>query len=133
MARTAATLVTLPPDAPDKPALGSPCNGCGVCCAAELCPLGRVIFRKSRGPCPALTWRTAEQRHDCGLVVAPKKHLPRLPRRLEPLFVRLARRWIAAGIGCDSDVIAEPLPANPAAAAENSPRDAEANQGESNT
>jgi len=26
--------------APAKPALGEPCNGCGVCCAAEPCPVG---------------------------------------------------------------------------------------------
>jgi len=126
-----ARIVTLPSDAPDKPALGSPCNGCGLCCAAELCPLGRVVLRKSRGPCPALTWRPAEKRHDCGLVVAPKKHLPRLPRLIEPLFVRFARRWIAVGIGCDSDVLVEPLPANPAAAAENAPQNARTTPGKS--
>ena len=116
-----ARIITLPQEAPDKPALGAPCNGCGLCCAAELCPLGRVAFRKSRGPCPALAWQAADRRHVCGLVVAPRAHLPRLPRFLAPLFVRLARRWIAAGIGCDSDVSAGILPANPAVAAENAP------------
>jgi len=115
-------IVTLPEHAPDKPALGAPCNGCGLCCAAELCPLGRVVFGKSRGPCPALVWRAAERRHHCGLVAAPRTHLPRLPRFLAPIFTRLARRWIAAGIGCDSDVSAEAVPAKPAAAAEKSPR-----------
>jgi len=68
-----------------------------------------------------LIWRAADKRHDCGLAVAPKRYLTLLPRRLESLFARLARRWIAAGIGCDSDVIAEVLPANPAAAAKNAP------------
>lgn len=117
-----AQIVTLPAEAPDKPVLGAPCNGCGLCCAAELCPLGRAMFRKSRGPCPALVWRAADKRHVCGLATAPNDHLSRLPRFLAPLFVRLARRWIAAGIGCDSDVSAAILPANPAAAAGNSPR-----------
>jgi hypothetical protein len=78
-----------------------------------------VVFRKSRGPCPALTWRASDKRHDCGLVTAPRAHLRRLPRFLEPLFVRLALRWIAAGLGCDSDAEAEILPAKPAAPAEN--------------
>lgn len=115
-----ARIVTLPAEAPDKPALGALCNGCGLCCAAELCPLGRVVFRRSRGPCPALVWRPSDRRHACGLVVAPRGYM-RLPRLLEPLFVRLARRWIAAGIGCDSDVTAETVPAKPAGAAENAP------------
>ena len=110
-------IVTLPREAPDKPALGAPCNGCGLCCAAELCPLGRVMFGKSRGPCPALVWQTADRRHVCGLAVEPGAHLPRLPGFLAPLFARLARRWISAGSGCDSDVAAEILPANPAAPA----------------
>jgi len=112
-------IVTLPSEAPDKPALGAPCNGCGLCCAAELCPLGRVMFGKSRGPCPALVWQAAERRHVCGLATKPAAHLRRLPGFLAPLFARLARRWISAGSGCDSDVTAEILPANPAVPAEN--------------
>jgi hypothetical protein len=35
------------------------------------------------------------------LVVAPAEHLAWLPHALAPLATRLARRWIAAGIGCD--------------------------------
>jgi len=109
-------IVTLPNQSPDKPAFGSPCNGCGLCCAAELCPLGRVMFRHKSGPCPALVWRAEEKRHVCGLATEPARHLPRLPGFLAPIFARLARRWIAAGSGCDSDVTA--ITAGPAAIAE---------------
>jgi len=114
-------VVILPREAPDKPALGAPCNGCGLCCAAELCPLGRLVFRRKRGPCPALDWRAAERRHWCRLVAAPERHLPKF---LAPLAARLARRWIAAGTGCDSDVGAETLrgSAKPAGQAENARR-----------
>lgn len=89
-------------DAPSKPAPGEPCNRCGVCCAAETCPAGRLVFQQRTGPCPALF------RHDgqyaCELAVAPYLHLRFLPRRLSPFAARLFLRWIAAGKGCDSAV-----------------------------
>ncbi len=85
-------------DAPPKPAVGAPCNGCGVCCAAAPCPAGMIVFRRRQGPCPALRW--SGERYCCGLVAEPGRHLRWLPARwARPLFLR----WIAAGIGCDSD------------------------------
>lgn len=86
--------------APDKPAVGAPCNGCGVCCLAEPCPAGVVISRRRTGRCDALVWVAAEARYRCGLLLAPEAHVP-----LGASLVRvLAPRWIAAGRGCDSDV-----------------------------
>ena len=85
--------IILPREAPDKPAYGAPCNGCGVCCAAELCPLGRLVYRRKAGPCPALIWKPEDGRHFCGLATGPLSFL--------------TRRWIAAGIGCDSDAEVE--------------------------
>ena len=85
--------IALPREAPDKPAFGAPCNGCGVCCVAELCPLGRVVHRRKAGPCPSLVWKPQEKRHVCGLATGPVSFL--------------TRRWIAAGIGCDSDATVE--------------------------
>jgi hypothetical protein len=73
-------------DAPSKPRLGAPCNGCGVCCLAEPCPLGVLVTGRRTGRCAALEWVVSESRYRCGLVRA------------------LAPRWIAAGRGCDSDV-----------------------------
>jgi len=48
--------------APGKPSPGVSCNGCGVCCAAEPCPLSRVLLWHRRGSCPAI-WNghTAER------------------------------------------------------------------------
>jgi hypothetical protein len=89
--------------APAKPAVGAPCNGCGVCCALSPCPLSRLLLGHRSGACPALTWRAGDERYVCGLVMAPGAHLLRLPRLLHPLAARLARRWIAAGSGCDCD------------------------------
>jgi hypothetical protein len=77
-------------DAPLKPRLGDACNGCGVCCLAEPCPLGVLVSLRLRGPCRALRWDDATRRYRCGLA-------HRSP------WARLARRLIAAGAGCDSD------------------------------
>jgi len=93
--------------APAKPAFGAGCNGCGLCCASEPCPVGMVIFRRRSGACPALTWDEASRRYVCAVVRDPASVLPWLPvrwaERLRPLFVR----WIAAGKGCDSSAVFE--------------------------
>lgn len=99
MSRT--RIVFLRAGAPPKPPAGEPCNGCGVCCAAEPCPAGIVLFRRRRGACPALTWQ--DGRYACGLLLAPEHHLRWLPRGGRRLAARLFARWIAAGRGCDSD------------------------------
>ncbi len=88
--------VELRAEAPDKPDFGAPCNGCGLCCAVETCPLGLLLFRRRKGPCPALEWR--DGRYVCGVLDAPDRFIPLLPRRWA---VRLVGRWIAAGRGCD--------------------------------
>jgi hypothetical protein len=88
---------------PPKPTFGSPCNGCGACCAAEPCPLSYGLLGHRHGSCPALTWQEDTQRYVCGLVAAPSTHLRWLPAALDHLAARAARRWIAAGSGCDFD------------------------------
>lgn len=86
--------------APDKPALGEPCNGCGVCCALETCPAGRLRFQRAAGPCPALAWSTTENRYHCGLLTQPGHYLW-VPPALQGFASRCLARWIAAGQGCD--------------------------------
>lgn len=89
--------------APPKPALGEPCNGCGVCCAIVTCPVALIVFRRRRGPCPALRWSDGEARYHCGLVTEPQTYLRWLPRFGVRLAQRLMLRWIASGAGCDAD------------------------------
>ncbi len=84
--------------APPKPAQGQPCNGCGVCCAAEPCPVGAVLSRRTQGVCVALQWHEALGVYRCGVVAAA---WPALPRVLARLLQRLSKRWISAGSGCD--------------------------------
>lgn len=108
-------VILIRPEASAKPAWGAPCNGCGVCCLLEPCPLGMVLSRKRRGACVALRWQDDARQYRCGAVMAPKEVLQlALPNFLKawvsPLawvLARLAKRWIAAGLGCDSTVQAQ--------------------------
>jgi hypothetical protein len=104
------TVVWLHPEAPAKPAEGAPCNGCGLCCLAEPCPLGVVVSRRRKGACVALRWSDAEQRYLCGMVADPGG----VTGFTHPWAVRalsaLARRWIASGVGCDARLQTQPLP-----------------------
>ena len=90
-------------DAPLKPAVGAACNGCGVCCLVEPCPVGMLVSRKRRGACSALVWIDALSRYRCGLLSAPEQFIR--PRWLARGVARLATRLIAAGQGCDADLV----------------------------
>ena len=63
-------VIHIHPDAPVKPPEGAPCNGCGVCCLLEPCPVGMLISRKRRGACTALVWSDAGGRYRCGLMLS---------------------------------------------------------------
>jgi len=97
--------------APLKPPVGAPCNGCGVCCLLEPCPLGVVLSRRRQGACAALRWQADEARYRCGAITQPTAVLrERLPPRLWVavptlawLLHRVAPRWVAACAGCDCD------------------------------
>lgn len=94
-------------DAPPKPALGVPCNGCGVCCACEPCPVGIVVSRRRRGACKALTWDPDQRHYRCGVMTEPWRFTRLRWRWVNAAVSRFAARMIAAGKGCDSTVEVE--------------------------
>lgn len=98
-----ARVIVLRAEAPAKPAAGQPCNGCGLCCLVEPCPLGQWVSRRRHGRCRALQWQPAESRYRCGLLSQPQRWLPRWTARWPGWRDRWLRRWIASGIGCDAD------------------------------
>ncbi|MDE2429683.1 MAG: hypothetical protein KGM99_13240 [Burkholderiales bacterium] len=102
-----ASVIWLRRDAPLKPALGDTCNGCGVCCASEPCPVARAYLWQFRGSCKALEWDDHGKRYRCGLLLHPRLFLLWLPARFENWFLQRVSRKIAAGIGCDSSFEAE--------------------------
>jgi len=105
----------LQPLAPAKPPPGAPCNGCGVCCSWQPCPAGMLLSRRRQGACTALLWQAEARHYRCALVDGARQRWPTLPRWAEAAVQRLARRWIAAGAGCDSTLqVHTPAPADPA-------------------
>ncbi len=114
-------IIHIQPLAPSKPTLGQPCNGCGVCCLHEPCPLGMLLSGHRHGACTALRWEEAPARYRCGAMVQPREVLrTALPTGLGwlapvllPVLRRLASRWIAAGQGCDCSLEVSPAQAEP--------------------
>lgn len=89
-------------DAPPKPTLGEACNGCGVCCAAEPCPVARIFLLQRSGSCRALLWQPSSARYACGMVGEPARHSKLIPAWLNAQAGRFFASRIAAGLGCDS-------------------------------
>ncbi|MES2950598.1 MAG: hypothetical protein V4858_18855 [Pseudomonadota bacterium] len=126
MAHTQQT-IHIHPLVPAKVRMGAPCNGCGVCCLFEPCPLGMLLSRRRAGACDALRWDAEQVQYRCGAIVAPyavmAQSLPRgmrwLAPALAPVLRRAGLRWIAAGIGCDSSLEVAPSEVPQPCAAQN--------------
>lgn len=106
--------IAIHPQAPPKPAVGAACNGCGICCLAEPCPVGMLVSRRRHGACRALQWDDTGHRYLCGMVVRPADHLPATLRWSASWWRRWSLRLIAAGIGCDCSLEASPADLGPA-------------------
>lgn len=84
-----------------KPLYGLPCNGCGLCCILEQCPLSEAFFGQ-QPICPALE-ALPTGAYACGIVRAPQEYLDlqagfahHAPAAREAFAVMLG-----AGLGCD--------------------------------
>ncbi len=75
---------------PDKPRFRSPCNGCGKCCALEICEVGAMAFPGASAPCPALKLTPDHTRTYCELVAIE------IHANMEPLI----QRGLGIGDGC---------------------------------
>jgi hypothetical protein len=97
------------PQAPQKPVPGAACNGCGVCCLVEPCPLGVLLSGRRSGACVALRWQGDGAIYRCGALsdrpAVLREVAPAWAQGLSPLFDWLLQqwgtRWIAVGSGCD--------------------------------
>jgi hypothetical protein len=100
-------IIHIKAEAPIKPPIGEACNGCGVCCIAEPCPVSLVFLWPHQAPCKALVWSKENQRYFCGMVLQPSNYIAWLPTRLDNMFSKMVKRWIAANSHCDADVSLE--------------------------
>ena len=101
MSKTLTQLIELHPLAPRKPELDARCNGCGVCCAVEPCPVAYLFLFQFRGRCRALLWQNDEGRYLCGMVVCPDRYLRLIPIRFRERMGKYYARRIATEVGCD--------------------------------
>jgi hypothetical protein len=93
-------------DALKKPKIGEKCNGCGICCVAQVCRNGAYLLglvdnlgETISGPCPAIA-RKPNGEIRCGVVLNPNKYIRgnKYPARvLSKHFASL----IGVGTGCD--------------------------------
>lgn len=94
-------VIELHPLAPVKPDYGARCNGCGVCCAAEPCPVAYVFLFQFRGRCRALLWQEESSRYVCGMVACPDNYVRLFPQQWRERIGGFFASRIAAGMGCD--------------------------------
>lgn len=71
-----------------KPVYGSPCNGCGLCCALELCTIAQFEDPTAKAPCKHLVYQ--ENRTICALVKTE------IDNNMKPLLQKL----LGIGNGC---------------------------------
>jgi hypothetical protein len=82
---------------PNKPRYGEACNGCGLCCAIQLCPVAEIMFEGASAPCPALKMAPDGSRTYCQLVAIEKEF------GLAPLVQKVL--GIGNGCGMEDEVI----------------------------
>lgn len=90
-----------------KPRHGQPCNRCGLCCMATLCPLAAQVFGREIGPCPALepmtVFPSGVTEYRCGLTADPMRWRMKAALLHGVKAMReAAAHLIGAGTGCDA-------------------------------
>ncbi|MDP4026313.1 hypothetical protein Q8W71_27190 [Methylobacterium sp. NEAU 140] len=87
---------------PLKPKVGAPCNGCGLCCAAEPCGIAREFIGAGvEGPCPAMEF--GEGRFWCGMVRRPGHYLGLPHAWADETIGATIAGMLGTGQGCDAD------------------------------
>lgn len=88
---------------PEKPKYGDACNGCGACCAAEVCWIGKAVLQNEHadGPFPLLEFVESEARFYCGLVRNARRYIG--TPEVADCIGKTAKLFLGIGRGCDSE------------------------------
>jgi hypothetical protein len=84
---------------PAKPPEGAPCNGCGLCCALQLCELAVELLDGATAPCPAMEF--AGGRFWCGLAKNPGRYFS-TPPFANKFLGPMVQHALSIGEGCDA-------------------------------
>lgn len=90
-----------------KPAHGSACNSCGLCCYATLCSLAQSIFGDRPGPCPALRF-DADKKSSCDIAANPLLYSDKTLKYGTAAMTSAALLIVRSGQGCDARFNGEP-------------------------
>jgi len=87
----------------DKPKIGEPCNGCGLCCESRVCRSGSSVLKlvnelgkAAPGPCPAIV-RRPDGTIRCGIILNPNKYIKK-----SKYPANVLRKYFAYLIGADT-------------------------------
>lgn len=90
----------------NKPKIGEPCNGCGICCMFQTCRNGAYVLglvnqfgEYAEGRCPALVQKP-DKTYACGIILNPNKYIKNKQYTAKTKSFHFAR-LIGAGNGCD--------------------------------
>ncbi len=90
----------------EKPKIGAPCNGCGLCCQNQICFNGAYVLQlvaelgeTVQQPCPALM-PISGGKHGCGIILHPNKYIKNSKYPAAVLSKHFAQ-LVGAGTGCD--------------------------------
>ncbi len=84
---------------PAKPTEGARCNGCGLCCALQLCDLAVEFLDAQTAPCPAMEF--ADGRFWCGIARNPNRYFG-IPAFANKFIRPLVHQALSIGEGCDA-------------------------------
>lgn len=84
-----------------KPKRGEKCNGCGLCCATQLCRIAEEQFPGAVAPCPALEFE--DGRTYCGMVRHPSRHMKINFTGADETIAPMISMALGIGRGCDAE------------------------------
>lgn len=85
---------------PAYPGYGQKCNGCGLCCIDQPCPVADNLRVWKDGKCKAL--QLVDGVYRCGMMTTPDKFTKYVPKNKRAEAAANIRRQLGSGVYCDA-------------------------------